>query len=194
MRARAIVLASTVTLAAAVACFDDGITEPEIPITFTGALHVVNGKPVPPNARVLVLWTVSESTTDYEYVFGSGKMNDDGTFSITFDQAPPVGALNMNQVGVGLVILTTDQSLAQGQVPENYGFPGLIGMSEEFSIIYTQNLTGTLAVDWPSRFIGYGLGEVERNTNGLDTFKVVARDALRVVVDDFANLTPPNWT
>ena len=192
MRLRALALVTALSLVAS--CGDDDITAPQLPVTFSGTISIQNGTTVPANARVLVLWGVSAGSPDYSYVFGSGTLGANGTFTITFNENPPAAALNQNMVGVGLVILTTDQTLGEGQVPANYTFPGLIGMSEDHSIIFTQNLTAELAADFFGRFNGYGLGEVERSTTTFDSFKCVARDALKLIVDDVANLRPPNWT
>lgn len=189
---RALTLLAAFTLAAG--CSDDPITSPTLPVTFSGRFEIQNGTTVPANARVLVLWGVSAGTPDYSYVFGSGTVGANGAFTITFNANPPTAALNLNQVGVGLVILTTDPSLVEGQLPAGYAFPGLLGMSEDHSIIFTQNLSAELSSEWFGRFNGYGLGEVERSTTTFDSFRSVARDALRLIVDDRANLRGPNWT
>jgi hypothetical protein len=145
---------------------------------------------------VLVFWGVSATSPDYTYVWGSGTVGTNGAFSITFDEEPPAAALNVNQLGVGLVVLTTDQELQEGQLPANYPTTNVIGISEDHSIIFTRNLDPELLqeIEWAGRFNGYGLGEVERNNAGFDSFRSVARDALRLIVDDIANLNPPNWT
>jgi hypothetical protein len=177
-----------------VASCGDSPTEPQLPITFSGTIQVRNGTTVPANARVLALWSVPAGSPDYAYVYGTGTVNSNGTFTITFDAEPPAEALNNGELGVALLILTTDQALAQGKVPANYTYPGLIGMTEDHSVIFTKNLTGANAAGWPNRFAGYGAGEVERSTTGFDTFKSVALNALKIVVDNLNNIDPPNWT
>jgi hypothetical protein len=192
MRLRTLALALALPFVAS--CGSDSPTEPQLPITFSGAIQVLNGTTVPANARVLALWGVSAGSPDYSYVYGTGTVNSNGTFTITFDAEPPAEALNDGELGVALLILTTDQTLAQGRVPANYTFPGLIGMTEDHSVIFTKNLTGAHAAGWPNRFAGYGAGEVERSTTGFDTFKSVALNALKIVVDNLNNIDPPNWT
>ncbi len=193
MRIRAVGLAFVATMSLGLpACSDDPVS-PAFPVTFSGTTQIMNGTTVPANARVLVLWGV-DAAGDYSYVWGSGVTSANGAFTITFNDEPPAAALSANQLGVGLVILTTDQTLQEGQVPGTYSYPGLLGMSENYSIIFTRNLSGEIQGDWPGRFNGYGLGEVERNSAGFDSFRSVARDALKLVVDDVANLNPPNWT
>ncbi len=187
-------LALAVALPFVASCGGDSPTEPQLPITFSGTIQVRNGTTVPANARVLALWGVSAASPDYSYVYGTGTVNSNGTFTITFDAEPPAEALNSGELGVALLILTTDQTLAPGKVPANYAFPGLIGMTEDHSVIFTKNLTGARAAGWPNRFAGFGAGEVERSTTGFDTFRSVAINALKIVVDNLDNINPPNWT
>ena len=193
MRARALSLAFVATMTLGLpGCSDDPVS-PSLPVTFSGNIQVMNGTTVPANARVVVFWGVSAGA-DYTYVWGSGTVGTNGTFTITFDEEPPPSALNQNQLGVGLVILTTDQDLAEGVLESDFDETTVIGMSEDHSIIFTKNLSAELQADFPGRFSGYGLGEVERSDTGFDSFRSVALDALRLVVDDLANLNPPNWT
>jgi hypothetical protein len=172
---------------------DDGPTAPSLPFTVSGTVVVRNGTTIPSNARVLVLWGVSATDPDYSYVYGTGTVTPAGTFSITFDAEPPAAALNNGQLGVGLVILTTDQTLAQGQVPASYTYPGVIGMTADYSIIFTKNLSAG-APTWASRFAGYGVGLVERSTTDFDSFKVTSSTSLQLIVDDLSKLHAPNWT
>jgi hypothetical protein len=173
---------------------DDGPTAPRLPVTVSGTVAVLNGTTIPANARVVVLWGVSSGSPDYSYVYGSGTVSPTGTFSITFAAEPPAEALNNGQLGVGLVILTTDQTLADGKVPSTYSFPGLLGMTVDHSVIFSKNLSAELAASWPGRFAGFGVGLVERSTTTFDSFKVSSLTSLRLVVDDLAKLHPPNWT
>ena len=194
MRARALTLAFLATMSLGLpGCADDTVG-PSLPVTFTGTIQVMNGTTVPSNARVLVLWGVDAPGGDYTYVWGSGTRGANGAFTITFTEEPPPAALTANQLGVGLVILTTDQNVQEGVLSQSFSLESVLGMSEDYSIIFTRNLSEFDQSDWPGRFNGYGLGEVERNSSGFDSFKSVARDALKLIVDDLANLNPPNWT
>src|SRR5687768_4596737 len=92
MRLRALALVTALSLVAS--CGDDGITAPQLPVTFSGTIDIQNGTTVPANARVLVLWGVSAGSPDYSYVFGSGTLGANGTFTITFTENPPAAALN----------------------------------------------------------------------------------------------------
>jgi hypothetical protein len=192
MRLSALVLAAFLPLA--IACGSGDPTGPTLPATFSGTIEVRNGTTIPSNARVLVLWGVSATTPDYSYVYGSGTVSPNGTFTITFPNNPPAAALNLGQLGVGLIILTTDQNLAEGQVASSYTYPGLLGFSENHSIIYRSDVPLTMSNDWPNRFEGYGAGEVVRSTTSFDTFKVTSSSSLKIVVDDLTKLKAPNWT
>ena len=172
-------------------CSDDptGVT---LPVTVSGHLTGPNAATVPANARVVVLWSVTAGA-DYSYVFGTGTVANDGTFSLTFDEEPPAEALNNGRLGVGLVILTTDQALVEGRVPDNYTFADVIGFSEDHSIIFARGTTAQ--IDWAADFSnGYHVGEVQRSTTTFDSFVRVGLDDLVIVVDDIENLDPPNWT
>jgi hypothetical protein len=178
-----------------VACGDDGgPTAPPLPVTVSGTIQNVNGATIPANARVLVIWEVSSGSPDYAYVWGEGTVHSNGTFSIVFAENPPAAALNNGQLGVGLLVLTTDQNIDEGQLPDTFDAQALLGISEDHAVIFTKNLTGAAAADWPGRFAGYGVGEVERSTTTFDSFRKVGFDQLRIVVDDFEKLNPPNWT
>jgi hypothetical protein len=171
-----------------------GLKPNALPVTISGTIQVRNATTVPANARVLVLWGVSATSSDYAYIFGEGTQSN-GQFSVTFTQNPPAAALNNNRLGVALVIVTTDQTLAQGQVPGNYAFPGLLGAMEDHSIIFINEAGAQTGVTWESRFpAGYSLGEVERSTTGFDSFKRVALNLARVVIDAINNINVPNWT
>ena len=187
LRAPALVMLVGVSLAG---CSD--ATDPGDAVTVSGVIENRNAAAIPANARVVVLWTVSFGSPDYSFVFGTGTVSPGGQFSITFDGPPPAAALNNGTLGVGLVLLTSDQSLTEGQLPSNYSFPGLLGFSEDHSIIYR---SGTTGIDWANGFpADYSVGEVQRSNVGFDSFMPVGLDDLRVVVDVIQNLNPPNWT
>jgi hypothetical protein len=178
-------------------CGDDGPTDVPnpLPVTVSGTIQNVNGTTIPSNARAIVVWNVT-SGADYSYVFGIGTVNAQaGTFSITFAANPPDEALNAGRLGVGLIILTTDASLVQGRLPDNATLTGVLGLTEDHSVIFQKGDGSNSPTDWPNRFTqGYSVGEVERSQTTFDSFKRVALNALRLVVDDLANLHPPNWT
>lgn len=180
----------------AMACGDNGPTDPVTQITFTGTTTIRNGTTIPANARVLVIWGVSATSPDYSYVYGSGTINSAGAVTLTFNGPPPTAALNLGQLGVGLVIITTDQTLAEGMLPANYTFEGLIGASEDYSIIYTQNVSSEVAsnITWTTQFNGYGLGKVVRSSSTFDSFTIADPSTLKLVIDAMANINVPNWT
>ena len=186
-RASALMMLASIALAG---CLDS--TDPGDAVTITGVIENRNAATIPANARVVVLWGVSSGSPDYSFAFGTGTVSPGGEFSITFDGPPPEAALNNGTLGVGLVLLTTDQSLAEGQLPSDYSFPGLLGFTEDHSIIYR---SGTTGIDWAAAFPPeYSVGEVQRSNVGFDSFIRVGLDDLRLVVDMIQNLNPPNWT
>jgi hypothetical protein len=191
---RSSALAPVLALTLMAGCGDGSTAVLLPPGTFTGTIQIRNGTTIPANARLVAVWQVTSGSPDYAYVYGSGTVSSDGAFSIAFPEDPPAEALNSGQLGVALLILTTDQTLAQGKLPNDYAFSGVIGMTENYSIIFTRNLSGPYAQGWPLRFSGYGAGEVERATTGFDSFKAVGADALRIVVDDLSKIDTPNWT
>jgi len=177
----------------ALACSDDPVGVGP-PVTVSGTISVQNGATVPANARIVILWGVSSGSSDYAYVWGTGTVSSTGAWSVTLPTEPPAAALNDGRLGVGLVLLTTDQGLADGQVPDNYAWPGLLGMSEDHSVVFTKNVSAAMAADWPGRFDGFGVGLVQRSTTSFDSFTRVGLGDIVIVVDDLANLNPPNWT
>ena len=186
LRAPALMMVAGVALAG---CSD--ATDPGDAVTVSGVIENRNAATIPANARVVVLWGVSSGSPDYSFVFGTGTVSPGGEFSITFDGPPPAAALNNGTLGVGLVLLTSDQSLGEGQVPSNYGFPGVLGLTEDHSIIYRSGAPG---IDWAAACPpGYSVGEVQRSNVGFDSFIRVGLDDL-LVVDVIQNLNPPNWT
>jgi hypothetical protein len=189
LRARALMMLAGVALAG---CSDSTGPADAVAVTVTGVIENRNAATIPANARVVVLWGVSSGSPDYSFVFGTGTVSPGGEFSISFDGPPPAAALNNGTLGVGLVLLTSDQSLGEGQLPSNYSFPGLLGFTEDYSIIYR---SGTAGIDWAADFPpGYSVGEVQRSNVGFDSFIRVGLDDLRLVVDVIQNLNPPNWT
>ena len=129
-------------------CGDDP-TSVTLPITVSGVLAGPNAASVPPNARILVVWGVTAGE-DYAYIFGSGTVGTDGRFTITFNSEPPAEALNNGRLGVGLLLLTTDQTLGEGRVPDGTPPPAILGLSEDHSVIFAK---GTQTqIDWAADF------------------------------------------
>jgi hypothetical protein len=188
MRLRSLAVLATPLL---LSCGDDP-TGVSLPITVSGVLEGPNAASVPANARILVVWGVTAGD-DYSYIFGSGTVGTDGRFTITFNSEPPAEALNNGRLGVGMLVLTTDQTLGEGRVPDGEEPPPILGLSEDHSIIFAK---GTQTqIDWARNFSnGYHVGEVQRSTTGFDSFVRVGLDDLVIVVDDINNLNPPNWT
>ena len=186
-------IAGIVALIALAAC-DSTPTQVGDPFTISGTIQNNTGASIPANARVLVVWAVSTGSPDYAYIFGEGTVTAEGTFQLTFPGDPPAAAMNSFGLGVGLLFLTTDQNLKQGIFPQNTSPAGILGISEDYSVIFRKNLDPSVAA-WPSAFPErYAVGLVQRSTTGFDSFTVTSSNSVVIVVDDLSNLSPPNWT
>ena len=198
MRLRA-VTATVFTALALVACGDSPTgTGIELPYVVSGPLENRTGAPIPEGARVVVLWGVSSGSPDYAYIYGHGTIDRaTNRFSVTFDAAPPAEALNQPQgLGVGLVLVTTDAALADGRLPADYDTSKIIGASGQHAVIYLAGSPSQAPTGWPRSFRrGFNVGEgITIPNSSFDGFAPIAADALRVIVDDLANIDFVNWT
>ncbi len=91
-------------------------------LTITGSISCRRPIPLPDDARLVVVWSVSSSSPDYGLVFGEGTIDRrEKTFSLTMDRDLPAAATNiypdgMHGFGVGYIILTTNRELRQGEI------------------------------------------------------------------------------
>ena len=169
----------------------------ETSMTATGTIENRTGSPIPPDARVVIAWSVSATSPDYMYVFGEGKVQADGkSFSISLTAPPPAEALNLGQLGIGVVLLTTDPNLRSGtRFDAGDVRPDQVqGAAARHGVIYKAPNAGR-TLDWAERFAtGYGVGIGVPATDGFDTFKPVAPASLVLIVDALENLEFVNWT
>ena len=196
---RLCVAATSLAALALAACGDSPTgTEIELPYVVSGPLDNRTGAPIPDGARVVVMWGVSSGSPDYSYVYGHGSIDrTTNRFTVTFDAPPPAEALNQPPgVGVGLVLVTTDPSLTDGRLPGNWDTSKIIGASGQHSVIYLAGSPAQLPAGWLRSFHrGYNVGEGMTIPNSsFDGFAPVAADALKVIVDDLANIDFVNWT
>jgi hypothetical protein len=164
-------------------------------LTVGGSLLDRSGKPVPPNARVVVGWIVSSSGSDYTYLFGEGTVTG-GRFSVAFREPPPVAALNAGQLGVGVVLLTADPAIRPGVHLEDVLIDPaqLVGATGRFAVIYaTPDAAQTR--DWAAGFgTGYGVGVGVQRVGDFDAFQPVEPTIMELIVDDLSNIEFVNWT
>ena len=165
----------------------------------TGGIQNNTQTAIPENAHVVVVWGVSSGTPDYGYVFGRGTINRLlGSFRIEFDAPPPPTALNMGELGVALIVVTTGQSWQDGDslIARDAGWDDVIGISQQHAVIFVNSGNATQMREWAGAFdIGYSVGVGVHIPNEVfDIFQPVSPSGAVLTIDDPANLTTVNWT
>ena len=178
---------------AAAACGGDSNDPSNVQFTVSGSLNL-SGQPIPIGARVLVAWTVSAAASDYSYVFGEGTILG-SRFQVTLRQVPPAAALNAGQLGVGVVFLTTNTEVQDGDHLEDVVLDPaeLIGATARFAVIYkATNIVDQ--VDWEDAFpLGFSAG-VGVDRVGFDAFAPTAPTSMELIVDDLGNIDFVQWS
>jgi hypothetical protein len=178
---------------AAAACGGDSNDPSNVQFTVSGSLNL-SGQPIPVGARVLVAWTVSDTASDYSYVFGEGTIQG-SRFQVTLRQVPPAEALNAGQLGVGVVFLTTNTDVQDGDHLEDVVLDPaeLIGATARFAVIY--KATDVVdQVDWEDAFpLGFSAG-VGVDRVGFDAFAPTAPTSMELIVDDLGNIDFVEWS
>jgi hypothetical protein len=172
-------------------------TGPGSEIVVTGTVQNNSQAAIPAGARVLVVWVVSETASDYSFVHGEGTIDAAaGTFRVELT-APPPAALNGERLGVGVIILTTDASIGEGDDIDGVAEADIVGAAGLYGVIY---IAGTpdeasgfrgWAADFPA---GFGVGVGQAVPGDFDRFVPVDASDVVLIVDDFANLEFVNWT
>jgi competence protein ComEC len=171
----------------------------ELPFTVSGTLDFRKQVELPEDARVIVIWGVSSTYPDYDYLFGEGRIDfENNTFEIVFDEAPPDEALNRldsDALGVGTVMITTDQTLEPGKISmEAFSKVDILGASGQYGVIYRE---GNFAnVPWSNEFHqGYGVGKgIDLPDGTFDIFEPADRTTIEIIIDDIKNIKFVNWT
>jgi hypothetical protein len=174
-------------------CGDDN--GPSQGFVVTGTIQNNNtGEPLPPNARLVVAWVVSSTSPDYSYVFGEGTLNASaGTFQVRLDQPPPAQALNSGVLGVGILLVTTSQSIANGDDVSSLSEEELIGAAGQYAIISVTNPDGVEG--WAAQFeAGYSVGRGVEVPGDFDEFEPVSSSSVVLIVDDLENIDFVNWS
>jgi hypothetical protein len=174
----------------------------EFPFRASGTLNYRKQIQLPENARVMVLWSVTAVSPDYGYVFGEGTMDfNNNSFELVFDGPPPSEALNWvgsSALGVGTVIITTDQTLKSGnRLPESFSSTDILGATGQYSIIYVNGSFETLEKGgWFNEFNqGYSAGKgIEIPNTVFDGFEPIDPTTIEIIIDDFKNIEFVNWT
>jgi len=172
------------------------------PFSVTGSLNYRKETQIPENARLLVLWSVTADYPDYTYLFGEGTIDvGTGSFQLVFDGPPPSEALNWmgsSALGVGVVIITTDQTLQFGKMlPDALSTADILGASGQYSIIYVNNgFEMGEYIPWFNEFNpGYSIGKgVDIPDNVIDEFEPIDLRTFEIIIDDFEKIKFVNWT
>lgn len=163
----------------------------------TGTIQNNTQESIPTSARVVVAWVVSSASPDYTYVFSEGSLDPTaGTFRIAFEQPPPLDALNAGALGVGIIVVTTNQALGTGDdlgtVPETE----LIGAAGQHAVIYvTTPQQAAQYRNWAADFeAGYGVGVGVKVPGDFDKFQSASPSSVVLIIDDLQNIEFVNWT
>jgi hypothetical protein len=163
----------------------------------TGTIQNNTQAPIPPNARLVVAWVVSSGSPDYSYVFGQGTLDPSaGTFEIRLDQPPPSQALNDGALGVGIIVVTTNQSIGDGQDISGVPETELIGAAGQYGIIFTTDPDQAAQYrNWAAQFeAGYGVGVGVQVPADFDRFEPASPSSVVLIIDDLQNIEFVNWT
>lgn len=197
---RPLALSLTLGLALSLpACGGDPlVVESDDHIVVSGTVDNRTDEAIPDDARVLVLWVVSAASPDYSYVFGEGELTDGGAgFRVELTEAPPSAALNNDRLGVGLVLLTRNQTIKPGDDLDSLPPEEVLGLAGWHAIVYVNGDPAAVAnlVSWAGAFTtGYGVGRGVEVQNDFDRFEPAAPSTLQLIVDDLENIPIVNWT
>jgi hypothetical protein len=177
------------------ACGDG--TGPTDGFVVSGTIQNNTASPIPSNARLLAVWVVSAASPDYTYVFGEGTIDGaTGTFELVLSEPPPAQALNDGTLGVGILVVTTDQGVSSGDDIADVAEAELIGAAGSYGVIYVEDPSSASSFgSWPAEFeAGYGVGEGQDEPTGFDSFVPTDPTDVVIVIDAFANIEFVNWT
>jgi hypothetical protein len=188
-------LAAALALASALGCGDS--TGPGTEIVVTGTIQNNTQADIPAGARLLVAWVVSATSQDYTFVHGEGTFDAAaGTFRVVLT-APPPAALNGERLGVGVILLTTDASIGEGDDVDDLAEADIVGAAGLYGVIYIAGTPAEAAGfrDWAADFpAGFGVGVGQTVPGDFDRFVPVDASDVVLIVDDIANIEFVNWT
>ena len=194
-RAR-LTLAGVLVAAAVSGCLNG--TGPSTGFAVSGRIQNRTGRPIPADARLVVIWGVSSGSPDYSYVYGEGVIDRiTGMFGVRFEGPPPTAALNNGVLGVGLVVATTDPSLRDGVVIDNRThLTGLVGVTGQHAVIFLGTQPDTIQMPtWATAFdTGYAVGVGVKVPETFDKFVPASPSSALLIIDALANIEIVNWT
>ena len=168
---------------------------PEVLFIASGSLTNRSGQPIPSTARVVVGWSVTANGPDYTYVLGAGTIQG-STFNVVFHHLPPAEALNSDQLGVGIVFLSTNPDVTDGDHLEDVVLDPaeIIGATGRFAVIY--KATDVVdQVDWEGAFpLGWNAGIGVDRVGNFDAFAPTPTASMELIVDDLNNIDFVEWS
>jgi hypothetical protein len=173
-------------------------TDPSTGFAVSGRIQNRTGRPIPADARLVVIWGVSSGSPDYSYVYGEGVIDRiTGMFGVRFEGPPPAAALNNGVMGVGLVIATTDHLLKDGDsLPNRPPTFDILGVTAQHAVIFLASQPDTLQVPtWATAFdAGYAVGVGVKVPGTFDKFVPTSPSSALLIIDALTNIEVVNWT
>ncbi len=183
--------------------------------TFSGTIINETGKPLPEDAAIIVVWSVSSGSPDYGYVYGRGEIDRaNNTFTIDLDELPEQGRNSFYpevSFGVGYVFVLPDSMtqtyLTQGSIHTDDIEGDFYGAINYANLIYLDDDPDSLEADgncrrtWLKTFSkGYGFGKGKANELFpspciFDGFVPAPKDSIEIIIsNDPQRFTGVNWT
>ncbi len=166
----------------------------------SGNIEVKNNKTIPNNARVVVMWGVTAGSPDKMFMYGSGTINKStNTFSVSFLSDVPLKALNQGNFGLGLILLTTNQQMKDGDefTDQSFDETEILGVVAENALIYIKGEPNAVTWrNWAEKFkTGYNVGQAVWKDQGFDEYEPkTSSEPILLIIDDLKNIKLPNWT
>jgi hypothetical protein len=156
----------------------DVTSDPDIDDGFT-ITGTTDGEP-PEGSQVIAAWFRYSFSPDGLYKWGEAPI-DGGTFSMTFSEPPPAGAINADGVSVALfILLSPDSSISDG-VMEESDLATALGHSTVYAVIHMQS--DASRVSWHGDFsAGYSCGEGMPHPDGTSKDIYVPVDCSEFVI------------
>jgi hypothetical protein len=188
-------LALGLTLATSLACSDS--TGPVEEIVVTGTIQNNTANPIPAGTRLLVVWAVAATSDDYSYISGEGTVDAAaGTFRVELTP-PPAIALNGQRLGVGVIFLTTDPDIGEGDDVDGIAPADFVGAAARYGVIYISGPPSDAAglYGWAADFpAGFSVGVGEAVPGDFDRFVPVDASDVVMIVDALDNIEFVEWT
>ena len=167
----------------------------ENPFVVSGVVLNRSSAALPVNARVVIAWQVVSGTPDYLYVSGAGSVRRSGdSFEVSLSSPPPAEALNSFGLGIGVILLTTDDNVRGGTKLDGIPTAGTLGAAGRYAVIYTSRDPAKIG-NWATRFPrGYSVGKGVKGAGPFETFEPVDAGSVELIVDSLGSLDFVDWS